>query len=229
MDLKLGNLSRKHKKFTTWPKEKKLQAVTQYLALGNMRLVAATTGVDYGILRQWKMQPWWKEYETEIRSTENLALDSDLTKIVNRSLEAVADRLENGEVFYDQKSGELRRKPVVMKDAAKVATDLLTKRELLRGNATARTESTVVPMEDQLKALANEFARMAQGLPAAIDIPLAERVDNLESDYAVHEGWEEGLQEGSETLHESPGCDQEADGAECSPESDGEGGESPQG
>ena len=174
--MKLSNLSRKHAPNTTWPKEKKLQAVTQYLALGNMKLVAASTGVSYDLLRQWKLQPWWKEFEREIRATENLGLDSDLTKIVKKSLETVADRLENGEVFYNQKTGTLERKPVLMKDAAKVTTDMLTKRELLRGNATNRSEQAIVPMADQLKALADAFARMSKGLPPA-DIVDVDAVD----------------------------------------------------
>lgn len=195
MELKVGNLRRKHVKNSTWPKEKKLQVVTQYLALGNMKLVAATTGVDYGLIRQWKMQPWWKEFEREIRATENIALDSNLTKIVDKSLETVADRLENGDFIFDNKTGQIKRKPVNMKDAAKVSVDLLTKRELLRGNATNRSEAAVIPMADQLKALADAFARMSQGLPPAeiIDVETVE-ITNGDIDDAMHEvhGGEDG-------------------------------------
>lgn len=192
--MKLSNLTRKHVKNTVWPKEKKLQAVTQYLALGNLRLVAATTGVSYDVIRQWKIQPWWKEFEREIRATENIELDSDLTKIVKRSLEAVADRLENGDHVYDQKTGEIRRKPVPMKDAAKVSVDLLTKRELLRGNATARTEQAAIPMADQLKALADAFARMSQGLPPAdvIDVDMVQ-VNDEDIEDAIEVAHHHGL------------------------------------
>lgn len=168
MELKVSNLRRKHVRNTTWPKEKKLQAVAQYLALGNMKLVEATTGVNYGLLRQWKMQPWWKEYESEIRNTENVKLDSKLTTIVEKSLEAVANRLEHGEPVWNSKTGTIDYKPVNMKDANKVAVDLLTKRELLRGNATSRTEAVAIPMADQLKALAAEFARMTSGKPSEV-------------------------------------------------------------
>lgn len=191
--MKLSNLSRKHVKHTTWPKEKKLQAVTQYLALGNLRLVAASTGVSYDMLRQWKIQPWWKEFEKEIRATENIGLDTDLTKIVKKSLETVADRLENGEVFYNQKTGALERKPVLMKDAAKVTTDMLTKRELLRGNATARTESAAIPMADQLKLLADAFSRMATGQPQRevidIDAVLVTDEDIEDAIEVAHDIW----------------------------------------
>lgn len=189
MDLR--KLTRKHVKNATWPKEKKLQVVTQYLALGNLRLVSATTGVDYGLIRQWKMQPWWSEFEKEIRNTENLSLDNSLTKIVNKSLEAVADRLENGDPVFNMKTGQIERKPVAMKDAAKVSVDLLTKRELLRGNATNRTETTAIPMADQLKLLAAEFARMTSGAPKeVIDVEMVEILDG-DIDDALDDGDDE--------------------------------------
>lgn len=179
--IKLTNLTKRHKPNTTWPKEKKLQVVVQYLALGSLKLVSATTGMDYALLRQWKLQPWWKEFENEIRNTENLKLDTKLSSLVEKSLSVVADRMEGGDHIYNQKTGEIVRKPVSMKDAAKVSVDLLTKRELLRGNATARTETNVVPMADQLANLAKEFARMAAGggKQEVIDV---EMVEVLEGD-----------------------------------------------
>lgn len=225
MELKLSNLNRRHVKNTNWPKEKKLQVVAQYLALGNLRLVSATTGVDYGLIRQWKLQPWWKEFEIEIRNTENLTVDNKLTRIVEKSLEAVADRLEHGEAFFNQKTGVIERKPVVMRDAARVATDLLTKRELLRGNATNRTEAVAIPMDEQLKKLAQEFARMVNGKsPEVIDVEMVERIDGQDidnlfdegEDDAIHDERETGLQEGSGEVHEQAFGDQEEDGTERS-------------
>lgn len=178
--LKIGNLRKVHEKHKTWPKEKKLQAVTQWLALGNLKLVEALTGVSHGVLKQWRLQPWWKEFENEIRNTENLEIDNKLTKIVQRSLDAVADRLENGEAVINNKTGEVIRKPVSMKDAAKVTNDMLTKRELLRGNATSRSESAAIPMADQMKLLAQQFARMATAKPG--DVIDVEAVEILSGD-----------------------------------------------
>jgi hypothetical protein len=181
-EIKLTNLTKRHKKNTMWPKEKKLQVVVQYLALGSLKLVSATTGMVYALLRQWKLQPWWKEFENEIRNTENLKLDTKLTSLVEKSLEAVADRMEGGDYIMNNKTGQIIRKPVNMKDAAKVSVDLLTKRELLRGNATARTETQVVPMQDQLANLAKEFARMAAGGGKTDDVIDVEMVEVLEGD-----------------------------------------------
>lgn len=229
--MQLNKLTRKHVKNTSWPKEKKIQAVTQYLALGNMKLVEATTGVSHGVLRQWKLQPWWKEYEIEIRNTQNLRLDNDLTKIVERSLETVADRLENGEFILNNKTGELVRKPVNMKDAAKVSTDLLTKRELLRGNATARSEVTQVPVTDQLKMLAEQFALMTQPKREIIDVEAVEilqsdvddAVEYLGEDDALYDERETGLQEGSGEVHVETFGGEEADGTERGSPGNGEG------
>ncbi len=157
--LKISNLAKKHKPNTTWSQEARIAAVSQYLVLGNMALVSSVTKIPHQLLRAWKQQPWWAEIEQQVRATENLQMDSKLSKIVDKSLDAVLDRLENGEFVYNQKTGEIIRKQVNMKDAAKVSVDLITKRELLRGNATSRSEATVIPIEDQLKALALEFSK----------------------------------------------------------------------
>ena len=157
--LLIQNLVKKHKPNTTWPMEVRIQVVSQYLVLGNMALVAATTGVPHGQIRIWKGQPWWKEVEAQVRATENLQMDTKLSKIVDKSLDAVLDRVENGDFVYDNKTGDIKRKPVNMRDVARVSVDILTKRELLRGNATSRSEVTQVSVAEQLKILATEFAR----------------------------------------------------------------------
>ena len=157
--LSLKNLAKKHRANTSWSMEAKIQVVSQYLVLGNMALVSSITGVPHQLIRAWKAQPWWKDVENQVRATENLQMDNKLSKIVDKSLDAVLDRVENGEVFYDQKSGSLRRRPASLRDVSRVGVDFLSKRELLRGNATERKEVTQVSVDEQLKALALEFAR----------------------------------------------------------------------
>lgn len=168
--LKLGNLAKKHKPKTSWSIESKIQVVSQYLVLGNMALVSSVTGVPHQLIRAWKGQPWWKDIENQVRATENLQMDNKLSKIVDKSLDAVLDRVENGEVFYDQKSGQLRRRPANLRDVSRVSIDLLSKRELLRGNATERKEVTQVSVDEQLKALALEFARWQSPPPKMVEV-----------------------------------------------------------
>ena len=175
--MNLSNLAKRHVKHKSWPMEKKIAAVTQYLVLGNMNLVAASTGIDAHLLRHWKMQPWWADTEREIRSTENIEIDNKLSKIVDRSLDVIQDRLENGDFIYNQKTGQIVRKQVNMRDAVIASKEMLTKRELLRGNATERKETTTISMADQLKALAHEFAKLNQ----QTSLPLVEDITDVEA------------------------------------------------
>jgi hypothetical protein len=164
------NMKVKHKVNTTWPIEKKIEVVSQFLVLGNLKMVAAMTGVSYDLVRQWKTQPWWKELEAEIRQTQNIEMDTKLSKIVDKSLDAVLDRVENGDFVYDQKTGQIVRKPVALRDVHRVSVDTLSKRELLRGNATERKETSQVTVAEQLKLLAEEFAKWNVKKPEVIEL-----------------------------------------------------------
>lgn len=230
-ELKISNLAKRHKPNTTWPMEIKIQVVSQYLVLGNMALVSAVTKVPHQLIRAWKGQPWWKDVEAQVRATENLQMDNKLSKIVDKSLDAVLDRVENGEYFYDQKLGQVKRKPANLRDVARVSVDILSKRELLRGNATERKETTQVSIDEQLKALAIEFARWQTPTiqKPTIDVEMVEVLEDKEKEDAFYEEWKAGLQEGSGELHVETGSSKEADGAECSSTGDGEGGEGAQG
>lgn len=207
--LKITNLAKKHKPNTTWSQEARIAAVSQYLVLGNMALVSSVTKIPHQLLRAWKGQPWWAEVESQVRATENLQMDGKLTKIVDKSLDAVMDRLENGEFVYNQKTGQVIRKQVNMKDAAKVTVDMITKRELLRGNATARTETTQTSVEDQLKALALEFAKWQNPQPKVetLDVETVEIIDN-----AIYDERETRLREGSPLGEDDPSIQSEGEG-----------------
>jgi hypothetical protein len=191
------NLKIKHSPNSTWPVEKKIEVVSQFLVLGNMKMVAAITGVSYDLVRQWKLQPWWKELENEIRQTQNIEMDTKLSRIVDKSLDGVLDRIENGEFFYDQKTGEVKRKPANLRDVARVSVDMLSKRELLRGNATERKEVSQVSVGEQLKLLAAEFAKWQQ--KPTIDVEMVEVVETSQerpSDAEVIDVQDKGNEEG---------------------------------
>jgi hypothetical protein len=142
-----------------------------------MKMVSAMTGVSHELIRQWKAQPWWKELENEIRQTQNIEMDTKLSKIVDKSLDAVLDRVENGDFIYDQKSGEIKRKPAALRDIHRVATDTISKRELIRGNATERKETTQISVQEQLKMLAMEFAKWQTQPKETIDVQMVEVID----------------------------------------------------
>lgn len=151
-----------HKPNQTWPQSKRIEVVTTYLILGKAPMVEAVTGVSAGVIRQWKLQPWWKELEDELRQEEEIELDAKLKKILDKSLDAVSDRIENGEYVYDTRSGKVIRRPVALKDVHKVTVDFIDKRQLIQGKPTRRVEN-IQTTQDHLKLLAEQFKAFVNG------------------------------------------------------------------
>ena len=139
---------------------KKIEVVTTYLALGKAPMVEAVTGVPRQTIRVWKMQPWWKELVDEIQSDETQELSSKLTKIIDRSLDVVVDRIEHGDFLLDSRTGQVRRVPVKLRDVHRVSTDLIDKRQLLKKKQNIESDKSTV--EDIMKKLADQFSEFVQ-------------------------------------------------------------------
>lgn len=140
----------------TW--ETKVDAVTKYLATHSLRAVQDTTGVNISTFRQWQEAKWYPELVEEIRKSQRAELNTKLSRIVDKALAAVEDRIESGEIILNNKTGELVRKPVNLRDASRVASDLLSQQNKLEEQNqkdTIQSES----VQDVLKQLANEFAK----------------------------------------------------------------------
>ncbi len=219
-NLQLKRVTAIHDKGYKWPVEKKIEVVTKWMALGNLRLVAELTGVSYGLVRIWKTQDWWADLVAEINASRNIQTNNKLQKIVDKSLEAVEDRVSNGEFTYNRKTGDIVRTPVSALTAHKIANDLITQQNNLmqqRANETAahRTEK----IEDTLKLLAVEFAKFNTG--RTINVQAKDVSD------AIYEEREAGLREGTE-VGSLPWTPEGSRGAEQSPSDHGEGGEGTQ-
>jgi hypothetical protein len=207
-----------HKDGYRYPVEKKIEVATKWLALGNMRLVADLTKVDYDLCRKWKTQPWWPELVDEIKASRTRQLDDKLSRIVDKSLEAIEDRLEHGDVIFNQKTGLVERKEVSLKDATKVATDLLTRQAVLQKLEDEKVvHQEAKSVKEQLAMLALEFAKFNKTNTG----PVVDAVIVGETN-AIHEEREEGLQEGSGGVYVEAGSEEEESDAECSSSGDGE-------
>ena len=194
-----------HKK--NWSEAKKVEVVTTYLALGKAPMTEAVTGVPRQTIRIWKMQPWWKDLEREIRNEEDGELDAKLSRIIDKSLDAISERLDNGEFLLDSRTGSIKRVPVKMRDAARVTTELLDKRNLIRGKPTSITEK--ISTTDILQKLAAEFAGFVR--------KQSEKVIEGEVIDALHVEWKTGLSEGESEVQLSPSDQEEASSPEQSP------------
>lgn len=153
-----------------YSEKQRLEAVQTYAVTGNMVLTGAMLKIDVGTLHGWKRQPWWREYEDNLRLEDNIEISGRLRKIMSKTLDVVEDRLENGDYVYDQKSGSMRRKPVSMRDAHKVFADGSAQRQVLL-DKTSSSES-VEAVGDKLLKLADKFAALAgrQKNGEAIDV-----------------------------------------------------------
>ena len=147
----------KHKNYSD---AKKMEVVCAYAVSGNARRVSELTRVAEGTVRAWKTTEWWNELMDRIHQEQNEELDVKLTKLVDKAVDQINDRLDNGDYVYDARAGELRRKPVNAKDMAIVTAITLDKRQLLRGEPTARVEK--VSENDKLVRLAAEFKKFAE-------------------------------------------------------------------
>jgi hypothetical protein len=190
-----------------FPVEKRIEAVTKYLAVGNMEIVSQLTGVSPSMLRSWQKQAWWKDVEEEVKFTRRVQTNNKLSKIVDQALEAVGDRLEHGDFVYNAVEGTIDRRPVQLRDALRAANDLMQRQEALekadKGDTTNEVAKTV---KEQLSFLANEFAKFNTKRTLTQTTP--------EIEDAIYEEREEGLQEGSSPVYEQTGSSEEEDGTE---------------
>jgi len=150
----------------TW--EKKYSVVAVYLQCGSLSQTEAETGVPSVTISNWKQTSWWPELVSQIKNAEHSQMNTQLNKIINKALGVVSDRLENGEMVLNNKTGELVRKPVTLRDATRAAAELMN-RQVILNKVTVENEIKKQTVEDTLKFLAGEFAKMANSKPITIE------------------------------------------------------------
>lgn len=157
-ELRMSNLTKSKMDNGRYTWEKKYSVVATYIATGSMRRTEKLSGVPTPTIENWRKLPWWEKMYEEIKNAETAELNTQLTKIINKSLSVIGDRLENGEVAY-LKDGTSYRKEVGIKDAIRASSELLQRKIALEKNTVENVVSSTT-VQDTLKALALEFARM---------------------------------------------------------------------
>jgi hypothetical protein len=137
----------------------KLETVKLWLVSGNLQATAAALNIPYPTVRQWRYSKWWEELVTDIRTEGTLKLSNNLKKIAERALGETLERLENGDWVMNQKTGELERKPVAMRDAYQVAAGLLDRHVAL--DKRPQEDAQAQKVQDRLEALATAFEKFA--------------------------------------------------------------------
>ena len=144
-----------------WSDSQKIEAVQTYLILGSLKLTAGALKIPFDTLKVWKASQWWKDLIEELRVQDDLQLSNRLKKIITKSYDVLEDRLENGDFVFDQKTGQMRRKPVSMRDATQVAMHLSEARTELVDRHLGGQSVTEDKIEKTLANLAEQFAKIA--------------------------------------------------------------------
>jgi len=184
----------------SWSDKQKIEAVQSWLLLGNLALTSRLLSIPEVTLRQWKTTEWWKNVVDDIKQQENMEMSARLRKIVDASLTAVEDRLVHGDLMYDPKTGQMIRKMVNMREAHKVAVDLMDKRTMLEKAAAPQMEMT--QDENKLEKLAEKFASFVLKKTEPVVVDVTDVTIKTENEHALHEERETRL---SSRIHAVPG------------------------
>lgn len=165
-----------------YPDDKKMEVATIFAACTNVSQTAELTEVPAHQIRKWRNEDWFLDILEEVRQENDDRLDQKFNRIIEASLDQIEDRVVNGNEQLDQKTGEIKRIPVPLRELTQAHASVLDKRQLLRGKPTSRSETGNVG--DKLKTLAEEFLKIAavnKRKPVTIDMEVVDNV-NAESD-----------------------------------------------
>ena len=139
----------------------KIEVIKTYLALGgNLSLTAGATGIPIRTLFLWKTKNWWKEITATLKREERLTLSAKTKRILELSMDQTIDRLENGDLVIDPKSGALIRKPVNARELNQITKDMMERKEQL--DISTEEKQELKGYDDKLAVLAQRFADLAQ-------------------------------------------------------------------
>jgi hypothetical protein len=146
-------------------------------------LRANTLGIPEGTVRRWHGEDWWKSHEDDYRSSRRTKLTGQMESLKDKAVKVVEDRLDNGDWVYDQKLGQMVRKPINSINATTILRTALDKHLALEQLALLEKKTvTEEKVADRLAKLGDDFRRFAK----------AKEITNN----AVHDQREEGLPEG---------------------------------
>ena len=161
-----------------WRSEKdRIRAATVYAVTGSAARTEEITGIPSGTIRQWKTQEWWPQIIDRIHQEKDDELSVKFTDIVDKTIEQINDRIEKGDYLYDNKTGELVRKPMGGKELGIVTSIFVDKRELLRGKRK-------IQMDQQ--SIKDKLDQIAQALrikkPVTIEGESIEVIDEINTE-----------------------------------------------
>lgn len=148
-----------------WADEMKIKAVTVYQATGSLKETAAILGIPLNTIYQWKERAgWWEDVTAELNEAENIKTSNKIKTVVDQALAVLEDRVKNGDIVLNSKTGEITRVPVKARDLSAISNTMIDRREILRRNTVkASKEQDKASLEGKLDKLAEAFVKFAAG------------------------------------------------------------------
>ncbi len=152
---------------TKYTPEERIMAATYYAVTGSSiqaseKCANQGTPIPASTIRKWKnTTSWWKPVLHEVRKAKQEELDAKLTSIIMEGADKLEDRVRNGNIKLNPKTGELNRIPMTSGELAKDAVGIpYDKRALMRGDPTSRIEK--VDPKLMLEDLAKQFVKIVE-------------------------------------------------------------------
>lgn len=150
------------KRNTTWYSQvDKVDACTLYAVYGGVAEVSKLTKIPEATIRSWRNEPWWIEVTKQVYIESNDGLTAKISHTLDKTLELLGDRLENGDYIWNSKSEQLVRKPVDTKVLAILFDNLAIQRRLGRGESTS-IKGISTTADDRLQKLSDAFEKFAK-------------------------------------------------------------------
>lgn len=158
-----------------YTRDQRYEVLAAWATCGQFTKVAQEIkDVPYPTMVSWRHQDWWEPALQEFRKLHGAYMDARMTGLLEKKLNAMEDRLDNGDEFVD-KDGEIRRKKVTYRDLAIGTGVIYDKRALNRGEPTARVEQ--ISDEDRTRKLIDQFKSVVQNSGRIINVT-PEKVEN---------------------------------------------------
>jgi len=135
---------------STYPREKRLQVISDYLLNPNLAEVSRKHDIPYVTLVTWKDTEWWISAAEEMLSNYQEELKAKQRKILERTYSELEDRLENGDEIFDKEAGLVRVK-VKANHLATIADVTLKANQLLNNRPTQISNVNIDSLADKLR------------------------------------------------------------------------------
>jgi hypothetical protein len=128
---------------SSYTDEQRKEAVMHYLVKGSVTEVSNALCIPRSTLQDWKKTEWWYDLSVALRQEQNDQLEAGMTRIIEKTLTQLEDRVDHGEATGKiDTDGNPVKLPMRGRDLAVAGAIIFDKRLLLRSHPTGISSGT---------------------------------------------------------------------------------------